>query len=88
MTSRCSRVVGRSAGRTGRPVLDHRAMGDAQPKDKLHGITLDYGWPELGQLVSIPCFQSDPSVPPWARFKVESLYLFMLRAQARGLRAD
>jgi uncharacterized protein (DUF2132 family) len=47
-----------------------------------------YGWDELAQLVPVRCFTFDPSVPsslkflrktPWARDKVESLYLFMLR---------
>ena len=51
-----------------------------------------YGWEELGQQIPIRCFQSDPSVAsslkflrktPWARAKVESLYLFALREQAR-----
>lgn len=47
-----------------------------------------YGWEELGRQVNINCFKSDPSVKssltflrktPWARAKVESLYLYMLR---------
>jgi len=47
-----------------------------------------YGWEELGQRINIRCFTSDPSVAsslkflrktPWAREKVEGLYLFMLR---------
>jgi uncharacterized protein (DUF2132 family) len=47
-----------------------------------------YGWEELGQRIAIRCFQSEPSVAsslkflrktPWAREKVEGLYLFMLR---------
>jgi uncharacterized protein (DUF2132 family) len=51
-----------------------------------------YGWEHLGELVPIRCFQIDPSVgsslkflrkTPWAREKVESLYLFMLREQRR-----
>lgn len=51
-----------------------------------------FGWDELGQRIEIRCFQLDPSVAsslkflrktPWARAKVESLYLFMLREQAR-----
>jgi uncharacterized protein (DUF2132 family) len=51
-----------------------------------------FGWEELGQQIPIRCFQSDPSVAsslkflrktPWARAKVESLYLFMMREQAR-----
>jgi len=51
-----------------------------------------FGWEELGKQIPIRCFQSDPSVAsslkflrktPWARAKVESLYLFMMREQAR-----
>jgi uncharacterized protein (DUF2132 family) len=51
-----------------------------------------YGWDRLGELVPIRCFAIDPSVgsslkflrkTPWAREKVESLYLFMLREQRR-----
>jgi uncharacterized protein (DUF2132 family) len=47
-----------------------------------------YGWEGLGQRIPIRCFTLDPSVPsslkflrktPWAREKVEGLYLFMLR---------
>lgn len=77
-----------------------RAPGQ-QASNPLHGMTLaaivealhaHYGWEELGRLVSIRCFQSQPSVnsslkflrkTPWAREKVESLYLFMLREQRR-----
>jgi uncharacterized protein (DUF2132 family) len=51
-----------------------------------------YGWPELGEQVKIRCFNENPSVnsslkflrkTPWAREKVESLYLFMLREKKR-----
>ncbi len=51
-----------------------------------------YGWESLGQQVPVRCFTVDPSVgsslkflrkTPWARDKVESLYLFMLRDQKR-----
>ncbi len=43
-----------------------------------------YGWEELGQLIDINCFQHEPSIKsslkflrktPWARAKVEALYL-------------
>ena len=43
-----------------------------------------YGWQELGQRINIRCFNSDPSVKsslkflrrtPWARKKLEYLYL-------------
>ena len=56
-----------------------------------------FGWPELGQQINIRCFTSDPSIgsslkflrrTPWARAKVESLYLFMLRERARQARRD
>jgi uncharacterized protein (DUF2132 family) len=52
-----------------------------------------FGWEELGQQIAIRCFQVDPSVAsslkflrktPWAREKVESLYLFMRREQMRS----
>jgi uncharacterized protein (DUF2132 family) len=51
-----------------------------------------YGWQGLGERIPLRCFTSDPSVAsslkflrktPWAREKVESLYLFMLRDQRR-----
>jgi uncharacterized protein (DUF2132 family) len=54
-----------------------------------------YGWDELGQRIPVRCFVLDPSVKsslaflrktPWAREKVEGLYLFMLREQRRGQR--
>ena len=47
-----------------------------------------YGWEDLGQRIPVRCFTHDPSVnsslkflrkTPWAREKVEGLYLFMLR---------
>ena len=52
-----------------------------------------YGWEGLGERINIRCFTHDPSVgsslkflrkTPWARDKVESLYLFMLREQRRA----
>ena len=52
-----------------------------------------YGWAGLGEQIPIRCFNVDPSVnsslkflrkTPWAREKVESLYLFMLRDQRRN----
>lgn len=52
-----------------------------------------YGWDGLAQRIPVRCFALDPSVPsslkflrktPWAREKVEGLYLFMLREQRRG----
>ena len=53
----------------------------------------NYGWVELGQRIPIRCFTQDPSInsslkflrkTPWAREKVEGLYLFMLREKRRN----
>lgn len=55
-------------------------------------LAAHYGWAGLGQRIPIRCFNLDPSVAsslkflrktPWARDKVEGLYLFMLREQRR-----
>ncbi|MGO2508909.1 VF530 family protein [Vibrio hibernica] len=64
-----------------------------QNNNPLHGITLEklltelvahYGWEQLGQIINIRCFQSDPSIKSslkflrkteWARTKVEQLYI-------------
>jgi len=61
--------------------------------DPLHGKTLEsilidlvafYGWEQLGELIKINCFNSNPGIKssltflrktPWARKKVEDLYL-------------
>jgi uncharacterized protein (DUF2132 family) len=43
-----------------------------------------YGWDEMGRIINIRCFNNDPSIEsslqflrktPWARNKVEALYL-------------
>ena len=64
-----------------------------QPNNPLHGVKLSeilqylistYGWEELGILIKINCFRSNPTIKsclkflrktPWARTKVENLYL-------------
>mgnify|MGYP003584568096 CR=1 FL=1 len=73
----------------------------AQPRNPLHGLTLEaivtalvahFGWQGLGERIPVRCFTDNPSIgsslkflrkTPWARTKVESLYLFMLREQRR-----
>ena len=68
-------------------------MSQPQPKNPLHGVTLEMilnhlvaelGWGEMGRRIEIRCFQFDPSIKsslqflrrtPWARKKVEELYL-------------
>jgi uncharacterized protein (DUF2132 family) len=46
-----------------------------------------FGWEELGRLIPVRCFQFDPSIKsslkflrqtPWARERVEALYLEMI----------
>ena len=55
--------------------------------DILEGLVDAYGWEKLGLLINIRCFKNDPSIKsslkflrrtPWARDKVEQLYLKML----------
>jgi uncharacterized protein (DUF2132 family) len=70
-------------------------MTDPQPKNPLHGVTLEmvlnelvlsYGWDALGRQIDIRCFTHDPSIAsslkflrrtPWARERVEALYVRM-----------
>ena len=56
-------------------------------------LAAHYGWESLGQRIPVRCFQSEPSVAsslkflrktPWAREKVEGLYLFMQREKKRS----
>ena len=51
----------------------------------LNALLERHGWEELGRLIDIRCFQLDPSLKsslkflrrtPWARKKVEDLYLY------------
>ena len=50
----------------------------------LHKLVDHFGWQELGQRININCFNSQPSIKsslkflrktPWARDKVEQLYI-------------
>jgi uncharacterized protein (DUF2132 family) len=50
----------------------------------LNFLVEKYGWEELGDTINIRCFQYDPSIKsslaflrktPWARQKVEELYI-------------
>jgi uncharacterized protein (DUF2132 family) len=81
-------------------------MTFAQPKNPLHGLTLEfivtelvayYGFEALGERTDFRCFMHDPSIAsslkflrrtPWARAKVESLYLFVQREKARAARKN
>ena len=68
-------------------------MSQSQPKNPLHGITLEQmlielvdslGWEAMGSAIPVRCFTHEPSIAsslrflrrtPWARAKVEELYL-------------
>lgn len=50
----------------------------------LHFLVEQYGWEELGKEIKIKCFTNNPSIKsslvflrktPWAREKVEELYI-------------
>ena len=54
----------------------------------LNELVAAYGWDELGRQIEIRCFTHDPSIAsslkflrrtPWARERVESLYVYMVR---------
>ena len=56
-------------------------------KDILEALVKNYGWKKLGQRIDIRCFLFDPTInsslkflrkTPWARTKVEELYLEMI----------
>jgi len=84
--------------------MSHPPAPPAQPRNQLHGLTLEaivraleahYGWEGLAARIPVRCFTHDPSInsslkflrkTPWAREKVEWLYLFMLREEARKQR--
>ena len=57
-------------------------------KTVVTALVEQYGWERLGQLIAIRCFTHDPSInsslkflraTPWARTKVEELYMQALR---------
>jgi uncharacterized protein (DUF2132 family) len=64
-------------------------------EDIVNALVAHFGWQGLGERIPLRCFTSEPSVAsslkllrktPWAREKVEALYLFMLRDVRRSER--
>ncbi len=54
----------------------------------LNHLVSQYGWEDLGRIIPVNCFNHDPSIKssltflrktPWARKKVEQLYIDSLR---------
>jgi len=61
--------------------------------DIVEALVAKYGWEQLGEKIKIRCFTHDPSIKsslkflrktPWARDKVEQLYLRMLRKKNKS----
>ncbi|MGB3223543.1 MAG: VF530 family protein [Desulforhopalus sp.] len=59
----------------------------------LNILVADFGWEKLGKYIKIRCFTSNPSIPsslkflrktPWAREKVEKLYLASQKRARKG----
>ncbi len=59
----------------------------------VNALVEHFGWDALGKRIDIRCFTSDPSVAsslkflrrtPWARAKVEALYVSMIRERTRS----
>ncbi|MCB9312332.1 MAG: DUF2132 domain-containing protein [Lewinellaceae bacterium] len=57
-------------------------------EDMVSRMVDHYGWAELGRQIPIRCFTNDPSIKssltflrktPWARERVEQMYLWMIR---------
>ncbi len=58
----------------------------------VNALVAHHGWSELGERIKIRCFSSDPSVKsslkflrktPWARKKVENLFIAMQQNERR-----
>jgi uncharacterized protein (DUF2132 family) len=59
----------------------------------LNELVVYHGWPELGYRIRINCFLDDPSIKsslkflrktPWARKKVEDLYIETFAGKAKS----
>ena len=60
--------------------------------DILEKLVAEYGWEKLGMKINIKCFNNDPSIKsslkflrktPWARDKVEKLYLHRIKSNKK-----
>jgi len=82
---------------TQQPTQRHNPLHGLTLEAIVTALADHYGWEGLGQRIPVRCFTHDPSVgsslkflrkTPWAREKVESLYLFMLRDIRRNRLAE
>lgn len=67
----------------------HDPLHGVKLQTMLERLEAHYGWEELGRQINIRCFNYDPSIKsslkflrktPWAREKVEALYLSMVKS--------
>ena len=58
----------------------------------LNELEAHYGWEYMGEMINIKCFTSNPSIKssltflrktPWARTKVEQMYVKMVKKNYR-----
>ncbi|MEP6261887.1 MAG: VF530 family protein [Gillisia sp.] len=63
---------------------DNNPLHGVKLADMLESLVENYGWEDMGARINIRCFTHDPSIKsslkflrktPWAREKVEQLYL-------------
>lgn len=75
------------------PEEPHNRLHGITLEAMVRALQAHYGWEDLGRRIPIRCFTHDPSVnsslkflrkTPWAREKVEGLYLFMGREIKRA----
>jgi len=66
------------------PIQPNNPLHGKTLENILNELVGYYGWPELGNRIRINCFNDDPSISsslkflrktPWARKKVEDLYV-------------
>ena len=69
-------------------VQPHNPLHGITLEQVLTHLLAQYGWEEMGKMVEIRCFTHDPSIKsslkflrktPWAREKVEKLYISSLK---------
>ena len=75
-----------------RPVQPRNPLHGVTLEAMVTALVDHFGWQGLGERIPVRCFNVDPSLgsslrflrkTPWAREKVEGLYLFMLRERRR-----
>ncbi len=66
------------------PTQPNNPLHGVKLEDILNHLVATYGWEELGEIIPIRCFTHEPSIKsslkflrktPWARAKVEELFL-------------